>query len=544
MERFIENYSGEEFDLVLVGGGITGAAIAYDAATRGLNVALVEKQDFGCATSSATSKLIHGGFRYLANMELGLVRESLRERRILENIAPNFVYPIPGIFTCYNKKLSNNLYAIHAAMMMYDVLSYDKGRTWDKSKSIPSYKVLSAQEALKLEPNIKSEGLKGGGFQYDCASLCPERLTLAFIKSAIKAGAKVANYAKVEKFLISNNGRVNGVQVKDLVRGTLVELRGKLTINCGGPWADIVLGLLAGDKGSRKLRRSEGIHIITKKLVDKYLVASMGKSGGHFFVIPWRGHSLVGTTDKEYIGDPDEYKVTKQAILELIDEVNSGFGNEPLEYKDVLYAYGGMRPLVEDQTKGSYESSRKYEIFDNGQDGFEGLITVEGGKYTTSRNLAENAMKKVAAKLNRNLGKCTTAEKRLANCEIDDLEGFLAKAKSDNPDFAPKTIDWLARHYGTEFPKVLALARENKALTATLDPDGEILAQVLYATKEEMAITLTDIIFRRTGIGTLGNPGDDKLNLAAELAAKELGWDAARKEKEIAQVKAKLQVPK
>jgi glycerol-3-phosphate dehydrogenase len=273
------------------------------------------------------------------------------------------------------------------------------------------------------------------------------------------------------------------------------------------------------------------------------MIASMGKSGSHFFVIPWRNHTLIGTTDKEYIGDPDEYKVTRQAILELIDEVNSGFGNQPLEYKDVLYCYGGLRPLVEDQTKGSYESSRKYEIFDNGQDGFEGLITVEGGKYTTSRNLAENALKLVAAKLNRDLGKCTTAQKHLAGCEIDDLEKFIAKAKQDNPGFDPKTIDWLARHYGTDYPRVLALARENKPLAATMDGDGELFAQVLYATKEEMALTLTDIIFRRTGIGTLGNPGNDKINLAAELAAKELGWDAARKEKEIVLVMQKLKVP-
>lgn len=543
MERFIEKHSGGEFDLVVIGGGITGAAVAYDAATRGLHVALVEKQDFGCATSAATSKLIHGGFRYLANFELGLVRESLRERRTLENIAPNFVYPLPGIITGYNRKLTNNLRAIRVAMVLYDLLSFDKGRTWDRSKSIPSHRMLGAEEALRLEPNIKAKGLKGGGLQYDCASLCPERLTLAFIRSAVKAGASVSNYARVEKFLVSDNGRIGGVLVRDLINDRMVEVSGKLTVNCGGPWADIVLGMLEGGNTEKKLKRSEGIHIITRKLVNDHMVACLGRSGGHFFLLPWRGHTLIGTTDKEYIGDPDDYRVTREAIEELLDEVNSGFGREPLEYKDVLYAYGGLRPLVEDQTKGVYESSRKYEIYDNAIDGHEGLITVEGGKYTTSRNLAENAMKMIAARLGRTLGKCVTHRERLAGCEIDDVEGFVGQARKENADFGENTVEWMARHYGADFNRVLDLARSDKALAETLDADGEILAQVVYSVREEMALTIKDVILRRTGIGTLGDPGDGVIEKVADVVARELGWDDGRKSKEIGLAKQALAVP-
>lgn len=544
MERFIENYSGEKFDLVIIGGGITGAAVAYDATSRGLSVCLVEKEDFGCATSAVTSKLIHGGFRYLANFELSLVRESLSERRTLENIAPNFVYPLPCIFTAYNKKITNKLNIIRAGMTIYDLLSFDKGRTWDKSKSMPSHKVIGPEEAVRLEPNINPNGLKGGGLQYDCTSLCPERLTLAFIKSAVNAGGRVANYAKVEQFLISETGRVQGVKVKDLIHDRAVELRGKLTINCGGPWADLILGLLERGQTSKKLRRSEGIHIITRKLVNRHMVACIGKSGGHFFVIPWRGHTLIGTTDKEYIGNPDDYKVTRAAIIELLEEVNSGFGLDPLEYKDVLHAYGGLRPLVEDQTKGVYESSRKYEIYDHSSDGLEGLITVEGGKYTTSRNLAENTMKMVAAKLERDVGRCKTANQRLAGCEIEDIEGFVAKAKNDNADFDKKTVEWLARHYGTELGRVLDLARSDKALAEALDADGEIAAQVVYAVRKEMAMTLKDVILRRTGIGTLGCPDDKVIGKVAAIAASELGWDDARRAREISLAREALALPK
>jgi len=380
MKRFIETYDGRPFDVVVVGGGISGAAVAYDAASRGLSVALVEKQDFGCATSAATSKLIHGGFRYLANLEFGIVRESLSERRTMSNIAPNFVYPQPVIVAIYGSKLSDNTKLIRTGMTLYHTLSLDKRATWDKSKKIPRSKMLKPKDVLRLEPNVRAEGLRGGGLIYDCLSLCPERLTLAFVKSAVKHGAQASNYVKVEGFLFSGSGRISGVRVRDLIKNREVEITGSLVINCGGPWADIILTSI-NDKGvGTKVRRSEGIHVITRKLVGDHMVACASKRGKPFFLLPWRGHSLIGTTDKEYIGDPDDYRVTRAAIEELLEDVNSGFGLEPLRYDDVLHSYGGLRPLVEDQTKGTRESSRRYEIYDAAKDGSEGLITVAGGE--------------------------------------------------------------------------------------------------------------------------------------------------------------------
>ncbi|MBI2391879.1 MAG: glycerol-3-phosphate dehydrogenase/oxidase [Deltaproteobacteria bacterium] len=542
LERFIEAYDGDEVDLLIIGGGITGAALAYDAALRGLSVALVEKRDFGCATSSVTSKLIHGGFRYLANMELGLVRESLRERRTLENIAPNFVYPLPSILCAYDTRPTNTMAAIRTGMALYEVLSYDKGKTWDKAKAIPSHRMLTAEEALALEPAINAHGLKGAGLQYDCASISPERLTLAFIRSAAAAGARVANYAKVERFLEAR-GRIRGVVVHDLLRDRPVEVHAKLTVNCSGPWADLVLGLARGGAADKKLRRSEGIHVITKKLVDRHLVGFAGRHGGHFFLIPWRGHTLIGTTDKEYVGDPDQYRVTREAIEELLAEVNDVLGRKELDYDDVVHAYGGLRPLVEDQTKSVYESSRRYEIHDNGEDGLNGMITVEGGKYTTSRNLAETAMKMIEVKLGRPAAACETAHRRLVGCEIDDVDAFVDKARRDNPDLDPKTVEWIARHYGTEMDRVLSLARRDPPLARPLDADGEIAAQVVYAVRAEMARTLEDIVLRRTGIGTLGFPGDEVLATVADVAARELGWDDARKQREVAAIRGALTLP-
>ena len=542
MKRFVESYDGLPFDLIVVGGGITGASVAYDAASRGLRVALLEKRDFGWATSAATSKLIHGGLRYLAHLEIGLVRESLRERRILENIAPNYVYPLPFLVPTY-EGIKNNKWLIETGMILYDILSFDKGHTWDKAKKLPGHHSLSREEALREVPGLRGEALTGASVYYDCLSLCPERLTLAFVKSAVKHGAHVANYAEVNEFLYGKDSSIMGVKVLDLIGGKEIEIEGKVTINCGGPWADIVLNKAERGQSSHSIRRSEGIHLITRPLVENHAVALMTSGGRHVFLIPWRGHTLIGTTDKEYVGDPDTYKVTRESVEDFLQEINSCFGDGALSFDDVLSAYGGLRPLVEDQVEGTYESSRKYEIYDNMEDGFDGLITVEGGKYTTSRGLAENALKLVGRKLGRKLHDPITDKEHLYGCEIEDIDEFLAGIQKDYPQFAPKTLEYLGRNYGTEFKEVLALADEDRELAEPVTHDGEVLAEVVYAIRNEMAYTLKDILLRRTGIGTLGNPGDDVVTRVGEIAARELGWNDERLAKELDKARRSLSLP-
>lgn len=542
VKRFIESYDGRPFDLIVVGGGITGACVAYDAARRGLRVALLEKKDFGWATSAATSKMIHGGLRYLANLEIGLVRESLRERRILENIAPNFVYPLPFLVPTY-EGMKSNKWLIETGMLLYDILSFDKGRTWDKAKKIPGYHSLSREEVLREEPNLRGKGLTGAAIYYDCQSIFPERLTLAFVKSAVKHGARAANRAEVGGFLYGKDSRITGVKVLDLITGKEVAIEGKLTVNCGGPWADIILRDAERGQSSHAIRRSEGIHLITRAQVKKYALALMTPSGRHMFLIPWRGHTLIGTTDKDYEGDPDAYKVTRESIEDFLREINECYGDGRLGYGDVLSAYGGLRPLVEDQVEGTYESSRKYEIYDNKKDGFDGLITVEGGKYTTSRRLAEKLLDAAQKKLGQKPKDALTDKEYLHGCEIEDMGAFLAEIRERNPGFDPRTIEYLGKNYGTEYKEVLAIAQEGEGLSQPVTADGEILAEVVYAARNEMANTLKDILFRRTGLGTLGNPGEDVLTRAGEIAARELGWTDQRLASELDEARQALCLP-
>ncbi|MDZ7635649.1 MAG: glycerol-3-phosphate dehydrogenase/oxidase [Bacteroidales bacterium] len=532
LKRFIEEESSEKFDLIIIGGGITGAAVAYIAATRGLSVALFEKKDYGGATSAATSKLIHGGLRYLANGELKLVRESLRERRILGNIAPNFVYSLPFLMPMY-RRWKGNIWKMLMGMYLYDALSYDKKDTWDKSKRLQNHRLISHRKTIRLEPNLKMDDLRNAFYFFDYQSIFPERLTLAFIKSAAEYGARVSNYTPVEGFVFGDGNRITGVKVRDGFTGMKKEIHGDLTVNCGGTWADKILNLAAGrSSSSHKVKRSEGIHIITKKIAGNHVVSLQKKGGGHMMIMPWRDHSLIGTTDKEFHGDPDDYHVSRESIDEIINNVNTNFGRV-ISREDIIHAYGGLRPLVDDETRGSYETSRKYEVYDNASEGIQGMITVEGGKYTTSRSLAREVLKLISAKLKRTLSDSVSDNLYLSGCEIRDMRQFMIRQHLNYRDFSRNTVEYVSRNYGTDSKVVFQIARDDRRFAEVISHDGEILAEVVYAIRYESAKTMGDIMLRRTGTGTMGNPGRTIIDKIAAVAAEMLGWDDNRREEEI-----------
>ncbi|HAN19863.1 MAG: hypothetical protein A2X13_12855 [Bacteroidetes bacterium GWC2_33_15] len=542
MKRLFDESFETHYDLIIIGGGITGVSVAYEAATRGLKVALFEKADFGEATSAATSKLIHGGLRYLKYFEYGLVRESLTERRVWENIAPNFVYPLPFMIPTYSN-FKNNKFILFIGMVLYDILSFDKAFTWDKSKKLPLHKTISAKKTRSIETCVPDKKLTGSSIYFDCQNINPERLTLGVLNSALVFGAKAANYTKVKSFIKDNN-LIKGVKVIDLLTGIEHNFTSDLTVNCTGPWTDILLkSAISENHNEHHIRRSEGIHIITKKLCHSHAITFMTKDGRHVMIMPWRNHSLIGTTDKVYNGSPDDYKVTKESIQELIDEINENYGFEKLKYSDVQFAYGGLRPLVDDQTKESYESSRKYEIFDNTKEGLDGLLTVEGGKYTTSRKLASQVLRKVSKKLNKNLGLSVTNKKYLVDSDIKNMESYIYQLVLRYPQFSQATINYIGRNYGLQCHTIFRLALYDKPLAKVLNDDGEILAEVVYVIKKEMAYTLSDIFFRRTGIGTLGYPGDETFDLVVKTVKENLKWDNQKTREEIDKVMKIFNLP-
>jgi len=536
MKRDLDMMGSKIYDLVIIGGGITGACTAWDASLRGLKVALVDKGDFSSGTSSATSKLIHGGLRYLKNMEVGLVRESLQERRIMEIIAPHLVYPLPFVFPVYGRGLKG-LHAITSAMVLYDTLAYDKKWLDDDDKKIPAHKKLSPEATIEAEPGLDPKGMKGSVVYHDCQMYSPERLVLEFILSADEYGADIANYAEFEKFIMKGN-TVEGIHVRDVLTDKEYDIKAKVTINAAGPWADYILALLH-NKSRWGIVRSKGIHIITKSITKDNGVTLQTPGGRHFFALPWRGHSLIGTTDVVYKGSPDDCGVTGHDITEFINEINQVYPSAKLTNDDVLFSYAGLRPIVEKDTSVEidvYDASRKYEIYDHEKDDeIKGFMTAVGGKYTTSRNLAKKLVDLAYEKLNKEIKPCLTHTTPLYGGEIGRYASFVGRAKKKRlPKISDATIEALCRNYGYRYPDVLAIAGENKKHKKLIcDRYPDIMAEVIYAVRTEGAMMLSDVLFRRTGLCTLGNPGDDTIEKVADVMAGELGWDKKRKNVEL-----------
>lgn len=549
MQRDLKKMSATEYDLVIVGGGISGASIAWDAALRGLKVALLEKEDFAHATTSGSSKLVHGGLRYLVNGELRLVRESLRERRIWENIAPHMVHPLPFILPTYGYGMKSGP-VLAIGLAFYDLLSYDRNFVSDDDKKIPGFRSISRDEALTLMPTLKREGLTGAKIYYDCQMFAPERLCLECIEGAVEFGADAANYAEVTGFEMESaagaSRRISGVQVKDRHTGETHRIRGRIVINAAGPWADTLMGLAEGGKPARRLIRSKGIHIITREISGSNALAIQSDIGGHFFVIPWRGHTIIGTTDTVFDDDPDKVGVTEQDLRDFLSVVNDGLPGLDLKREDILHFYVGIRPLVdsspasgEEEGKDSYNASRAAEVLDHEKiDDTFGFISAMGGKWTTSRHLAEQVVDLALMKLGRQ-AKCETHCTPVYGGEIGRLKSFIARARKRHPHLPAEVVENLCNYYGSRIDEVLATADERpgerEELLRRLAGNTSVLAvQVIHAIRHEMARHLSDVLFRRTGLGTLGHPGVPIVNRVTELMARELGWDDTTIANEIA----------
>jgi glycerol-3-phosphate dehydrogenase len=530
------------YDVVVVGGGITGACVARDAAMRGLSVALVEKNDFASATSSASSKLIHGGLRYLQNLEIGLVRESLRERRVWSNIAPHLVEPLTFLIPGKSEKAFRNRLKMSLGLTAYDWLAYERNKPIDDAaKALPGHRALTREELLELEPALEVMNPGGAMLYYDYQMYSPERLALACLMSAVEHGAEVANYAEVTGFVREEDGRIGGVRVRDrFTHEGGITVRAGITINAAGPWADLVMAMLSEGNGSNKaprhqLIRSKGIHLLTRPLTNGHAVA-VPSEHGHFFILPWRGHSIIGTTDTVYRGDPDTFHVTEKDINDFLETVNEGFPSAQLRRDDVLHFYGGLRPLVDPSTaalnqdeeteKDSYVASRAAELHDHeDKEGIAGVITAMGGKWTTARSLAQQIVDLAFAKLGREPVPCMTDEVPVWGGGTGVFDEFLARMHTEYAGLQPEVTVNLARNYGVHMGDIVALAEENEAWAQPLGEGvHDIGAQVIYAMREEMAFKLEDVLFRRTGLGTLGKPAGPVMEQVSGLMAEELGW--------------------
>jgi glycerol-3-phosphate dehydrogenase len=527
MQRALSRLSSETFDVLIIGGGATGCFTARDASIRGLKVALIEARDFASATSAHNSKLAHGGLRYLRNFEISLVRESLRERLCLMRMAPHLVRPLPFLLPLYRAGLAERA-KLAAGLTLYDLLSYDRNRLEDPSQHLPGHRWMNAKSALAREPVLAGDGFEGAFEYHDAQMYAPERIALENLIDADAHGAAIANYVAADRLLL-RNGKVEGCAVHETLAGRCFDIRASAVLVAAGPWADLFLEQATGEAAAHRLIRSKGIHLLVPQLSGAGLTIEAGT--GHLFALPWRGHTLLATTDTPFSGDPATVAVTESDIEGFLATFRKYLPSAPLPRDDVEFFYAGLRPLVSDGSKDSYNVSRRSELVDHSKEGaLNGVFSALGGKWTTSRDLAQTITDALAAHLGRKTSPCTTATTPLPGGRFDRFEAMVHGYQKTWPGIA--SLRHLAHMLGARLPEALKGARLTDL--ATLGASGDTPAQVAFAMRAEMALTLEDMVMRRTGIGQFGRPDAEVLEKVAAQMAAQLGWNDEKKAREIA----------
>ncbi len=517
----------DSFDLVVVGGGITGAGVALDAASRGYSVALVEKSDFAAGTSSRSSKLIHGGLRYLQNFDLGLVREALLERSLLVKLAPQLVRPLPMIVPTFEGKRPDRLLGV--GLNMYDVMSWRRGRDESEDWSPERHRTIDGAEVVDFIPALAERDPTAGYLFYDCQT-DDARLVLTVLGEAERFGAVMANRCEVTG-LVESSGRAAGVLVRDRLGGGEFEVAGENVVNATGVWADRLRPQeLYVEEEVPVIRPSRGTHVtVPRERLEVRAGAIVPAGGGRtVFVLPWLGRTLVGTTDNDYEGSVEHVPPGDEDVAYLLEAVNEFFGTA-LGPGELSGAYAGVRPLISTgDPKKSVDISRKAELYETSS----GLVTITGGKLTTWRRMAKLAVDRVVER-----------EGREAPCRTHEIQLGMPVDAGELPE-APAVDEesrvHLASRYGHAANLVIRLAAAVPALGARISPElPDIAAEAAFAADHEQAQSVADVLLRRTRLGVLDarglcEPGAEGPALVARAMAGQLDWDDARMERELA----------
>lgn len=510
--------------ILIIGGGINGAGIARDAAMRGFDVMLFDKGDFCSGTSWTSSKLIHGGLRYLEHFEFGLVRESLREREILLRISPHNVHSLDLTIPVY-KHSPHALMTLRAGLTAYDVLSYDK--------SLPNHVVLNVNDIMQKFPAMNRKDLLGGLSYSDCQCPFPERLVLNNLQSAVRHSAKIFNYHKVTDIL-KERDRVTGLRVRNLQTNVESVFKSDMVINASGPWVDEVLQLKSPDE--RLIGGTKGSHIVVKKFdasMTSAIYVNAKSDGRPFFILPWQDECLlIGTTDVRFDGDLEKLRPDAEEIDYLLSEFNELFPTINLNRSSILFSFSGVRPLPYTREDAPSAITRKHFIIDHAErDGLRGLISLVGGKLTTYRQASEEMVDFISEQLGESLS-CRTAEEPLPGGDLEDIESYRRIAFEKIPKhwkISQQSFFHLVNLYGSEYEKITEWCVTNPELCGTVCPHvPDIKAQLVYAAKNEWVVTLNDVMLRRTSAGLGECMGFCNLDETAELIGRVLGWNDSK----------------
>jgi glycerol-3-phosphate dehydrogenase len=532
----IEAIAGQRFEVVVIGGGITGAGVALDAASRGYSVALLERGDYAEGTSSRSSKMIHGGLRYLQNLDLGLVREALLERQLMVQLAPHLVYPTPFIVSALGEERRDRLLGI--GLNMYDVMAttrVGRGRREMRSSketdedfywSPDRHRTIDRDEVLELVPALAPRDPKNAYLFYDCQT-DDVRLTLTVLGEAERFGAVMLNGAEVTEVL-ERDGRAAGVAFVEAESGERIEVEAESVVNATGVFADRIRPEETIEQEDvPRISPSRGTHVLLDRADlstgSAACIVPAGE-GRAIFALPWYGRTLVGTTDNDFDGDVDHPRPASDDVAYLLDAVNEFFGVS-LGESDLVGAYAGVRPLIATgDPKKSVDISRKAELYETSS----GMLTITGGKLTTWRRMAKQTVDRLVEREGREAA-CHTAEIPLGmEARPEDLEA---------PDgVGEEAVAQLAFRYGHAARNVLALAREDAKLAEPIVPGRpDLLAEAVVAVRHEQARSVADVLLRRTRLGLIAAPqlrGTDTARAVAVAMGGELGWSRRQVKRE------------
>ena len=547
LKRDLNQLKSSYYDLIIVGGGIFGACAAWDAALRGLSVAIVEKKDFSHATSANHFKMVHGGIRYLQHADIYRIRESCRERSAFLRIAPHLVYPLPIIIPTYGHGTKGKEF-LGAGMFIYDCLTCGRNNGIQKERRIPKGRFISRSEVIKFFPGIKEKGLTGGVIFCDGQIYNSPRLALSFLRSAVNKGAHAANYVEVTGFL-QNGSRITGIQATDALDGSCFEIKGKVVLNTAGPWAHRLLELGLGLTVKPKPVFSRDLaFIINRKPTNKYGIAISTKvkdadsivdtGGRRLFLAPWKGqYTLVGVWHTVFGEPPEKISVTPEELKEYIRELNEAYPGLAVSYNDIMMVNTGLTLYGEEENQGTEIMSfgkRSRLVNHSKTDDLEGLVTLIGVRATTARGMAEKAIDIILGKLGKNIGKSYTNTIPIYGGDMASFEELLNHANRQRPkELSAENIRSLVHNYGSQYHMVLKYAEDDHELIKFLGDTSVLKAEVIYAIREEMAHSLADIVFRRTDLASGQYPEKDAINSCADLMASELGWNLDKRNIEI-----------
>ena len=516
-----------DFDVIVIGGGINGAGVARDAALRGLKTILLEKSDFASGSSSWSSRLIHGGLRYLEYFEFSLVRESLKEREVLLRNAPHLVNPLQLTIPVYRDR-SRPYWKIWAGMILYDLFSFDK--------TLPVHRMLPQKKFKQIFRSLDKENLAGGSQYYDGQVTFAERLCLENVISAQNAGASILNYVEVMELNLQDS-RIKEIVCQDKLTGenfTISGSQGAVVVNTAGPWVDHICkrgnkagkDIVIGD--GKKNGGTKGSHIVVNPFPgapNSNLYVEAKSDGRPFFILKWLDKYLIGTTDLAYKEDIENIKADNEEIDYLLQEVNNIIPIANLKREDVKFTYSGVRPLPNSEGKKPGSITRKHIIFDHKKEGVDNLLTLIGGKLTTYRNVGEEMVDAILKRMKRSPIPCQTDSLPLPGCILPSDPRIQQAITEYGSILSTKAIDHLFFSYGAKALEILKLTKDYPEFREQISPNlPDIKAQIVYAVQSELAQTLVDILRRRTTLAMNGNYALDLLPVVTEILQKHCSW--------------------